>query len=66
MWWQLDREQAERLAEWMDFVVDMIEDWDEDYPLAVRTREELLMLLKQDAIGNPRWQQPLLIRVDNP
>jgi len=69
--WELDRQQAEDLAAWLEYLEDVTDpapgdDDDTDHEMIMALRNELLALLKQDDLANPKAEQPHLLRVENP
>jgi hypothetical protein len=58
--WQLDRYQAQRMRDWLEYLEDVVEEDDDDWPMLERCRAEIESLLHQDALANPVAQQPPL------
>jgi hypothetical protein len=60
--WRLDHDQATRFMEWLEYLEDMIEKYDDDWPVLKRSQDELRTLLAQDRLVNPPEIQPELPR----
>ena len=58
--WQLSRDQAEHLRDWLEYLEDIVDEGDDDESMLTICRAELEGLLHQDTLAHPAEIQPKL------